>query len=451
MLNVAFPIRLKAYDFFDRSGGGYGCRTSTAQGLDFVTGKTFPSPSVVLRWRIAAFIGRSIERTAMAPTPSSSRSAQPSLAAKSYCRFTAGRGQPAADGTAYLGLTGVEIDLGDGKPRRLWLYAHLSADEPIRSNAINVLLSSSTELGASLFVQGPEFAKGLRERTPHLSQRARQLRRNRIWIALIALIAALIGAGYALGWSPAKTIAKTLPASWRERLGNASRESMTAGFKECVDPAGIAALNQLTERLSKGVPAGTSFDIHVYDWPLMNAFAVPGAQIALTKGLIDKSQSPDEVAGVLAHEMGHGIEMHPEAAIIRGVGLGAALEIMMGGTAGGGLANVGLMLAQLNYSRGAEREADHHALELLKAAAVAPKGLGDFFTRVMKMEAEDGGGSSAAMSWFRTHPLPAERARLVRSQAAYPSTPALEAQTWQDLKSICNKTREPEKDSESKT
>ncbi len=272
------------------------------------------------------------------------------------------------------------------------------------------------------------------------------MRRRRIWLSLVALVIALIGGVYALGWSPAKTIAKDLPFSWRERLGNASRESMTAGFKECVDPAGLAALERLTDRLSKGVPPDTTFNIHVYDWPLMNAFAVPGGQIVLTKGLLDKSQSPDETAGVLAHEMGHGIEMHPEAAMVRTVGLGAAFEIMMGGTAGGGLANVGLMLAQLSYSRGAEREADHHALELLKAAGITPRGLGDFFTP----RHEDGSRRRAVARQAHCRgsgriPLPAERARLVREQPSYPSTPALDARSWEDLKSICKTTREPEK------
>ncbi len=377
------------------------------------------------------------------PMPSG-HPAEPS-SAKSYCRFTGGRGVPPADGSAFLGATGVEIDLADRKPRRIWHYAQLKADEPIRPNAIDVLLSSREEPGASLFVQSPEFAAGLSARAPQLTARARQAGRRRILLALLGLFACLVAAGFVLNWSPAKWIANTLPFSWRERLGDATRASMTEGYKECVDPAGLAALGRLAERLSKGAQLSTPFNIHVYDWSLMNAFAVPGEQIVLTKGLLDKSQSPDEAAGVLAHEMGHGIELHPEAAIIRGVGLGAALEIMAGGTAGGGLANVGLMLAQLGYSRGAEREADKHALELLKAAGIAPKGLGDFFTRVMKMEAEKGSGPPEAFSWLRTHPLPAERVRLVRDQTGYPSTPALDAQSWQDLKSICNKTRAPEK------
>lgn len=389
---------------------------------------------------------RRVKETAPIPMSSPGRSAEP-LAASSYCRFTPGRGQTPVDGTAHLGLTGVEIDLADRRPRRIWPYARLKVEEPIRPNAIDVLLTSSDEPDASLFVQGSTFAAGLRERAPQLSQRARQLRRRRILTTLLAAFVGLIAAGVILSWSPAKWIAKTLPLSWRERLGNAARESMTEGYKECIDPAGVASLKALSTRLSKSVSTGTTFDIHVYDWPLMNAFAVPGEQIVLTKGLLDKAESADEVAGVLAHEMGHGIETDPEAALIRGVGLGAALQIMLGGTAGGGLANVGLMLAQLGYSRGAEHKADIHALELLKAASIAPKGLGDFFTRVMKMETENGGSApTATLSWLRTHPLPAERVQLVRAQAAYPATPALDAAQWQDLKSICRVTRDPKKD-----
>ncbi|MGO4683951.1 M48 family metallopeptidase [Hyphomicrobium sp. 2TAF46] len=370
-----------------------------------------------------------------------SSGAEPSPTATSYCRFIARRGSPPLDGAASLGVTGVEVDLGSGQRRHIWTYGALRSEEPIRPNAIDVLLTSKDEPGASLFVQGARFAADLRERAPQLSARAAWLREKRMWFVLLAILAALFFLGYMSGFSPAKSIAKALPDSWRERLGKTTRESMTEGHKECIDPAGLAALKRLTDRLSQGAPANVPFNVHVYDWSLMNAFAVPGGQIVLTKGLLDKSQSPDETAGVLAHEMGHGIEMHPEAAIIRGIGLGATLEVMLGGTTGGGLANVGLMLAQLGYSRDAEREADKHALELLKAAGISPKGLGNFFTRVVKMEADEGDKSPGAFSWFRTHPPAAERARLVGAQHDYPASPALDAGDWQSLKSICNKTR----------
>jgi predicted Zn-dependent protease len=202
----------------------------------------------------------------------------------------------------------------------------------------------------------------------------------------------------------------------------------------------------LTDRVSKAASVSTPFRVRVYDWSLMNAFAVPGGQIVLTKGLIDKAETADEVAGVLAHEMGHGIELHPETGIIRSIGLAAAVEVMLGGS-GGALANAGLVLAQLDYSRGAERQADQRALELLEGASIAPKGLADFFTRVMKMEEDDGSYAAKAgkIGWLRSHPPAAERAEIIRHQHDYPSTPALDAQAWQDLKSICRTTLEADK------
>lgn len=375
--------------------------------------------------------------------PPSSNNSQ---AGGSYCRFTASPSSGPVDATATLLSAGIEIDLDQGHPRRLWQYAKLTALEPLRPNAIDVLLSSSEEPGARLFVQGREFAASLKERAPHLTARAERWRGARPWLFLLALIAGFLVVTYVAGWNPLKSFAASLPDSWRQRLGDAARESMTEGHKQCADAAGLAALARMTDRLSKAAPTGTSFTVRVYDWPLMNAFAVPGGQIVLTKGLIDKAETPDEVAGVLAHEMGHGIELHPETGIIRSIGLAAAVEVMLGGS-GGALANAGLVLAQLGYSRGAEHQADQRALELLEGAGIAPKGLADFFTRVMKMEAEDGSyaAKAGALNWLRSHPPAAERAEFVRHQHDYPSTPALDAQAWQDLQSICRTTLEPGK------
>lgn len=363
-----------------------------------------------------------------------------------YCRYTPAGGAVAQDGTASLGVTGVEIDLRGSAPVRPWTYTSLKAFEPLRANTIDVLLTSSDEKGAKLFVQGREFAALLRENAPHLTARAERWRAARPWLFLLASIVGFIVLIYALGWSPTKTIAQMLPQTWRERLGDAARGSMTEGHLECSDKRGVAALEQLTTRLASSVKVSAPFKVRVYDWSLMNAFAVPGSQIVMTKELIEKAETPDEVAGVLAHEMGHGLELHPETGIIRAIGFGAAVELMMGGSGGGvALANVGLMLTQLGYSREAEREADQHAMELLKAAGISPRGLGDFFKRVSKEDDQNEGRFEGPMSLLRTHPPIKDREAMVRKQADYPSTPALDAQSWADLKGICKSKVAPDK------
>lgn len=381
--------------------------------------------------------------------PSSTSPAR-NVTAETYGRFSDGRSASARDATVSLGLSGVEIRLRAPDQHFIWPYASLKAGEPIRTHAIDVLLTSTSQPGAAVFIPNAEFARSLRLSAPHLTSGAERWRHARPWIFGAAAAIGFVALIYAAGWSPIRSMAGFLPQTWRERLGESAVASMTEGHKLCASPDGLAAMEKLSARLSKAAGTDQPFKVAVYDWPLLNAFAVPGGQIVMTKGLIEKAGSADEVAGVLAHEMGHGIELHPETGIIRAIGLAAAVELMLGGS-GGALANMGLLLAQLGYTRTAEHEADLQALTLLKNAAISNKGLGDFFKRVEKIEDEDKVTKTLKpFDLLRTHPPTVEREKLVRNQPDYPSTPALDEASWQDLKRVCSVTRDATKDSDVK-
>ncbi|MEQ1715330.1 MAG: M48 family metallopeptidase [Hyphomicrobium sp.] len=380
-----------------------------------------------------------------------------------YGRLSDGKTAGARDCSVRLDLAGLEVTPSDGSRHFRWPFESLRAGEPVRAHSIDVLLSSTADPGVTLFVPGVDFVKDLANRAPHLTTRAERWRHARPWIIGAAAIIGAIALVNAAGWSPMRTLAGFLPDSWRDRLGAAAIGSMTENKKRCSAPAGLAALEKLTARLSTAAGSAQKFRIVVIDWDLLNAFAVPGNQIVMTKGLIEKAESADEVAGVLAHEMGHGIEMHPETGIIRAVGLSAAVELMMGGS-GGTLANMGLMLAQLGYNRAAEREADGHALELLRKVEISQQGLAAFFRRVIKEEEGDDADESAnpktgettagkaetattntattsrAFDMLRTHPPTTERADMIRRTGSYAATPALDPGGWQALKSICSTT-----------
>lgn len=378
-----------------------------------------------------------------------------------YGRHSDGKSAAARDCNVRFDLSGLDVTSSDGMVRFRWPYDSLKASEPIRAQSIDIILSSSKAPGETLFVQGADFTAALGTRAPQLGVRAERWRHARPWIIAAGVIVATFVIGKAAGWSPMQTTARLLPQSWRERLGAAAIEQMAENRKRCIDPAGVAALDTLTRRLAGTGGDGQPFKIIVVDWDLLNAFAVPGNQIVMTKELIVKAEGADEVAGVLAHEMGHGIELHPETGIIRAVGLAAALELMMGGSSGT-LANMGLMLAQLGYTRAAEREADEHALSLLRNAGISQQGLAAFFKRVLKEEggyANTSGGTGAqdgkdktesedktakrlkrALDIFSTHPPTAERAETIRMSGSYPATPALTAGEWDSLKKICATT-----------
>lgn len=339
----------------------------------------------------------------------------------------------------HLGERGIVITPSDreGSDSLIWPYAALAVEEPLSAHSIDALITYSYQPGAALFVPDKSFARALKDHAPHLTLRAHRVRAARPWLWASGLMALAVIAVVLSEISPAKMIAELLPDRARTTLGDQVLKSMTRDYARCVAPDGIAALDQLTAKLSAATSllpgAGRSFTVVVVDWDLVNAFATPGERIVITRGLIENAKSPDEVAGVLAHEMGHGIELHPEAGLVRGIGLAAAAELVFGG-AGSGLANVGLMLTQLSYSRRAEREADQHGLSILKEARVSPKGLLDFFSRVDELEQDAGG---RAPDILLSHPQTEERRQVVAAVPPYPSEPALEDRSWRDLKSIC--------------
>ena len=184
----------------------------------------------------------------------------------------------------------------------------------------------------------------------------------------------------------------------------------TKDHKACETPASRAALDRLTERLAAAA-SGSPMQVRVMllDWRLVNAFAMPGGQIILTRGLVQTAGSPDEVAGVLAHELGHALELHPETGLVRAMGLAAAAQLIFAGSAGT-VSNVGLVLTQLRYTRIAEREADVHALRMLKGAGISAKGFGDFFERLEGKRPADGSGQEHPQPRADQHPSGHRRA-----------------------------------------
>jgi Zn-dependent protease with chaperone function len=352
-------------------------------------------------------------------------------------RLGDGRTASAMPSTVRFLPTCIEIAPGGGQAPVLWPYGELAAASPVGRRAGDVLLSCSAMPGATLFVADQGFVAELAARAPQLSAGSQRWRYARPLLAACAA-AALLAAGLWLAdVSPARGLAGLLPAELRQSFGRQVIQSLGQGRGTCHTPEGSDALRSLTERLSAA--AGRRFSVSVLNWGIVNAFAAPGEQIVIARGLIEQARSPDEVAGVLAHEMGHGIELHPETGIIRAIGLSAATELMFGGS-GGTIASIGLVLTQLGYSRVAEREADAHALTILEKAQISPQAFAEFFKR---LDEGRGGSPLGQVSLFRSHPLSAERARLAASRPRYPALPALSDEEWQALRGICGRAEKP--------
>jgi Zn-dependent protease with chaperone function len=352
-------------------------------------------------------------------------------------RFTDGKTASSEDVNVRLTSRGVEIHRSASTEPLIWPYGALHVAEPLNKHSIDALLTYDFMTGATLFVPEGTFARRLAIEAPHLTAKAQRWRHTMPWIwaaCAVLLISSLV---WLADLQPSRAIARMLPDSAREILGRKTVESMSEGRRTCNAAAGLAALDQLVARLSKASGSDRPFKVIVVDWSLLNAFAAPGEQIVLTHGIISKAESADEIAGVLAHEMGHGIEMHPESGLVRAIGMMAAIDLLLGGS-GGTLANFGALLAQLSYTRDAERVADKHAVRTLREAKISSKGFARFFKRMQEIENElPIGKAITEINILRTHPLTEERRRAVEREPDYPSTPALSAERWKALKDIC--------------
>jgi predicted Zn-dependent protease len=347
-------------------------------------------------------------------------------------RFSDGKTAATRTVEVRLGPRGLELHGLGGEGPLVWPYGALTTGSPLGRDAHDVLVGYTHQKGASLFVEDATFAADLSRAAPHLTARATRWRHATPWLWAFAGVFAIAAAIWAMNLSPTLWLARALPDSTRQALGSQVVRAMTQGRKVCEAPAGRAALDVMMARLSAAAGGSKPFKVVVVDWGLVNAFATAGEQLVLTRGLIDKATSADEVAGVLAHEIGHGLELHPETGIIRALGISAAIELMAGGSAGT-IANLGAMLAQFSYTRAAEREADAHALRILRAAQISPQGIIDFFARVEKVDSAGGSG----LDILRTHPQVAERRKLAEAVPKYPTTPALADAQWQALRKVC--------------
>ena len=240
----------------------------------------------------------------------------------------------------------------------------------------------------------------------------------------------------------AREAAEATPPDLEVKLGAAAAEQVTRFFapgreaKFCSSPQGDIALRNLTQRFSAQMDLPYPLTVRVVDSRMVNAFTLPGGQILLFKGLLNFAEGPEEVAGVLAHELGHVQRRHPMEVFIENVGAATLIGFLLGDITGGSV--IGALVqftATAAYTRDAEREADTDAVALLNGAGIDGSGLTDFFDRLRKREGADVNGILSVIS---SHPPTSERSDFVRDNATAHG-PAMLAPQWRALQDICDK------------
>lgn len=356
-----------------------------------------------------------------------------------------GRSPARAPATVRLMQSGLEIILEDG--RTLWWPYHEIRQTQGFYAGEQIRLEHGRQLPEALVVNDPAFLAALHERAPEAARRFhnpahRSLRFRLTIYAAVGVV--IVGAAiYFLGIpAMAAAVAPHLPVSWEEQLGRGVVNQLAPPSLQCLDPERETIINRIAARLLS-TRAGQPYTFHivVVNVPDVNAFAVPGGTIVVFHGLIEKTNTAEEFAGVLAHEMQHVLLRHTTQQLLQQVSTGLLIAAMTGDATGASA--FGLKSAEaigmLRYSRQHEAEADLEGMKMLIAAGIDPHGMLTFFETLK----HEGPEIPDTLKYLVNHPQTESRLQMLTTYAhAHPAqvTPLVPDYDWRRMRDICPRT-----------
>jgi beta-barrel assembly-enhancing protease len=283
----------------------------------------------------------------------------------------------------------------------------------------------SADGAVTVFSEASGFAEALRasaqkdlvERLDALEHSARDAKQRYFWLftslALLVLSVAMVGVYLSRNLS-ALTL-NMVPPSLDQKLGKLVLENTDLGGEIANDKVLNDAVKQVLEPLIKAKRSSFRFTPRVVRSSQVNAFALPGGPIVIHTGLLREATGPEQLAGVLAHEMAHVVRRHGIQRIAQSVGVVAVIQLMFGDVSGVMAIGVELLRAGAvnSYSREQENQADMEAVDLMRAANLDPNALADFFVRL----ASKGTDLPDLLAWLGTHPELNDRISAVRRRA----------------------------------
>tara|TARA_R100000322_G_scaffold18993_1_gene12060 strand:- start:2457 stop:3656 length:1200 start_codon:yes stop_codon:yes gene_type:complete len=340
-----------------------------------------------------------------------------------------------------LSRTHLNIILPDGNR----VYWPLDALRALRDQAYSegIVLTEGFDNMARLVVDNPYVAAELRSVAPNLGQRQPVGNWGRItaWAGgAVASVALII---FVLVPIMADQLATYLPPDGERALGDATFEQIRGALGRanspvqlCEDGDGMAAIDAMMARLDPSDDLPYEARIAVLDHELVNAFALPGGRVILFRGLIEAAETPEEVASILAHEIGHVVNRDPTRDALRSAGSIGVLGLLFGDFAGG---TVVLMLANqlinAKYSQAAEAGADDYAHDLMREAGVDPAALGTIFQRLM----DEYGDAEGIMAHFASHPQMVSRIEAAQQASGGQDygLPIITPAQWRAMQTMC--------------
>jgi predicted Zn-dependent protease len=294
----------------------------------------------------------------------------------------------------------LRLSSAGGKLLGTWDAAGLQSDAMQEGGVLHV--THATVPQETLVVRDPELERRVLAMCKQVAQLPGGKKRKRFIAALLAGLVVLGGSLYYGTPIAARFVARRIPLE-QERVLGAQVEAFL-DFSRCADDGAQGALDALAKALAH--EPSEVYEVRLMDSELPNAFALPGGIVVVTTGLLRKADDETEIAGVIAHEIEHIIQRHVLAGFLRDAVLSAIWALTMGDYAGLLVIDpsTAYRVANLEFSRSDEQEADAGAVQRLHRAGLTHRGLSRFFERITA-EQELGDGPE----WLSTHPATESR------------------------------------------
>jgi predicted Zn-dependent protease len=338
----------------------------------------------------------------------------------------------------------LRIRAPDGTVLAEWPYDRLQT----LSAPQGVLRLGKTDSPAlvRLEVRDPGLAAAIDERSLPVDRSGRRQRRVRAKVIFwsLAATASLIVVAVWILPRIATELTPLIPNGVERRLGAAIERQARASLDthhtdaafQCGNGADELAGREAFAKLMQHIETAAALPIPltalVVRHPEENAITLPGGYIYIFKGLLDKARSPDELAGVIAHEVAHVAHRDGTRTVLQGAGLSLLFGMLLGDFVGGGaVVLAGKLILQTRYSREAEAAADSYGVALITKIGGDPRGLA-------RLLAQIAGTIHPGPRILLDHPETAERVAAIESMAgSAPARPLLDGAQWAALKNIC--------------
>ncbi len=241
-------------------------------------------------------------------------------------------------------------------------------------------------------------------------------------------------------------LAHRLPAEKQREMGNdiaeqvikviAAAEGKDAadGALFCTSPSEIRLLRRIASQLAATLDEKPEITVQVVDLDIKNAFALPGGQIVIFRGLLEDMQHGNELAGVLAHEIAHVYYRHPTELFLREIGYGVLIGMAFGDLSGGWLiSGAGRMASGAAYGRQAETDADQLAVQMMNGVGWDAEPMAGFFQRIHAQQ----GDAEKALALLMSHPRSEKRAKAV-AVGSTGNRDAFLPRAWTRMQKICS-------------